>query len=214
MNLCKICSSKTELLTDNRRSMDYYRCKSCGFIYLDNSSIVDKVSEKKHYAKHNNSFECSGYVKMFELFITKAILPHISSIKKVLEFGCGHTPVLAKLLEKESLDVDIYDLYFYSEKEYLNRSYDLITSTEVFEHLKSPKVILESLVNILNPNGYIVLMTQFPPSDDKEFLNWWYIRDITHISFFTPKSFEILANEFGLRVLEIIDKNIVVFQKI
>jgi 2-polyprenyl-3-methyl-5-hydroxy-6-metoxy-1,4-benzoquinol methylase len=89
----------------------------------------------------------------------------------------------------------------------------LITSTEVFEHLKEPKAVLKTLVNSLNDKGYIILMTQFPPSDDEEFLKWWYRRDITHISFFTPKSFQIMAEELGLKVLKIMDKNIVVFQK-
>ena len=200
-------------MTDNR-GIGYYRCRECGFIFLDDGSIIDAVSEKKHYQKHNNSFECIGYVEMFESFIEKAIKPYEVTIRRVLDFGCGHTPVLAELLKNRGFEVDIYDLYFFPEKVYENRKYDLITSTEVFEHLKEPKVILEYLVNALNPNGYIVLMTQFPPSDNETFLKWWYRRDVTHISFFTPESFEVMAEEFGLKVLKVIDKNIVVLQKI
>jgi len=214
MNLCKICHSKTRVISDIKNSISYYRCDRCGFIYLDNSFIIDAVSEKKHYAKHNNSFECKGYVEMFEKFIDKAILPYLSTLKKALDFGCGHTPVLAELLKQKGLEVDIYDLYFFPKKVYESRFYDLITSTEVFEHLEDPKVILESLVKKLNSNGYIVLMTQFPPNSDEAFIKWWYRRDVTHISFFTPKSFEIMAEELGLKVLKIVDKNIVVFKKI
>ena len=214
MRLCKICNNRTQSIVDKKQNVTYYRCEKCDFIALDNDFMVDALVEKQHYAKHNNSFECSGYVDMFKRFIDSSISPYISTIKKALDFGCGHTPVLAKLLEDRGLEVDIYDLYFFSDEEYKNISYDLITSTEVFEHLKDPKSILEVLVNLLNPNGYIVLMTQFPPSSNEEFLRWWYRRDITHISFFTPKSFKIMAEEFGLKVIEIIDNNIVVFQKI
>jgi len=214
MNLCKICHAKTATMTDIKRGSRYYRCINCGFVSLDKAFITDSKTEKKHYAKHNNSFECKGYVEMFEAFIEKGVLPYISEIKRVLDFGCGHTPVLAEILKQRGLIVDIYDLYFFPHGLDANRSYDLITSTEVFEHLSDPKAVLFDLVQRLNPKGYLILMTQFPPEDDEAFLNWWYRRDITHISFFTPKSFDIMAEEMGLTVRHIIDKNIVVFQKI
>jgi len=212
MCLCKVCYEQTTVLRD-KKAITYYRCSVCGFISLDDNAIVDSGREKKHYEKHNNSFECKGYVEMFDKFIDEAVNPYIHKIETVLDFGCGHTPVLAELLRKKHLDVDHYDLYFFPQKIYENKKYDLITSTEVFEHLKEPKVILKTLVKSVNSGGYIILMTQFPPSSDEEFLNWWYRRDITHISFFTPNSFEVMATELGLKVLKIINKNIVVFQK-
>jgi len=213
MCLCKICLGETRSLWDKKKGMTYYRCLSCGFVSLDDDFIIDKNSEKKHYEKHNNSFECTGYVKMFETFINQAILPYRASINRALDFGCGHTPVLAELLKRENLNVDHYDYYFFPKEVYKEKRYDLITSTEVFEHLKEPKKVLKTLVNSLNDKGYIVLMTQFPPSDDEEFLKWWYRRDITHISFFTPQSFEVMADEMGLKLLNVIDNNIVLFQK-
>ena len=213
MNLCKICLSETMNLWDKKKNIYYHRCMSCGFVFLDEHAIVDRSIEKKHYEKHNNSFECTGYVNMFDEFIFKAISPLLSMLKTALDFGCGHTPVLAELLKRNGLEVDHYDFYFFPNERYKTKKYDLITSTEVFEHLKEPRKVLKTLVNSLNDNGYIVLMTQFPPLDDEEFLKWWYRRDITHISFFTPQSFEIMAEEMGLRVLKIIDNNMVVFQK-
>jgi SAM-dependent methyltransferase len=191
----------------------YYRCLSCGFVYLDDEFIVNKECEREQYNLHNNGFESLGYVKMFEDFIAKSIAPYDKSIKSVLEFGCGSGPVLAELLRRKGMNVDQYDLYFYPKKVYEDKIYDLITSTEVFEHLKEPLKILEMLVKHTKDNGYIVLMTKFPPADDKTFLDWWYIRDVTHISFFTAKSFEIMAEKLGLKVLKTIDENIVVFQK-
>jgi len=212
MGLCKICYQTTKAICDKKKIV-YHRCEGCGFISLDDGAMVDNEHEKKHYKKHNNSFECTGYVEMFNNFINEAIKPYKKNIKTSLEFGCGHTPVLAELLKQQKLEVDHYDLYFFPEKIYETKKYDLITSTEVFEHLKEPKNILKTLVNALNDKGYIILMTQFPSKSDEEFLNWWYRRDITHISFFTPKSFEIMAKEVGLKVLKLINENIVVFQK-
>ena len=214
MNLCKICFEKTRTIRDKKKNIVYYRCCNCGFVSLENSAIVDSITEKKHYAKHNNSFESTGYVEMFERFIKEGVEPYLLSVKRVLDFGCGHTPVLAELLKRKALDVDIYDYYFYPEKRYETRQYDMIVSTEVFEHLSDPISILQGLVNSLDTKGYILLMTQFPTKDDIEFLEWWYRRDITHISFFTPKSFELMAERVGLKVVKLMNDNIVVFQKV
>lgn len=213
MHICKICKSQTKKVKDTKKSIIYHRCLSCGFISIDKLNIVDKIEEKKHYEKHENSFGNNGYVTMFQNFIDIAILPFSKKIKTALDFGCGFAPVLASLLENEKMIVDRYDYYFDNNEEYKNKKYDLITSTEVFEHLQNPIEILKILVNSTNKDGYIVLMTKFPPFCDEEFLKWWYRRDITHISFFTPKSFEILAVLTGLKFIKTINDNIVVFKK-
>jgi len=213
MYKCKICQSAVSSMVDLKKKVTYYRCFECGFVSLDDRDMVDEVIEKKHYEKHNNTLECTGYVEMFKNFITVALSPYLQNIETVLDFGCGEEAVLGEILKEKGLEVDIYDIYFYPKKVYEEKQYDLITSTEVFEHLQYPKKILKTLVNSLNSDGYIVLMTKFPPKNDKEFLAWWYRRDITHISFFTPKSFEIMAEEVGLKVLKTINENMVVFQK-
>lgn len=214
MYCCKICKNETYPIDDKKKSLTYYRCLSCGFVSLDDKHIINKVEEKTKYDQHNNSLKNEGYVQMFEDFIDLSIEPYIEYIQTVLEFGSGPEPVLAKLLERRGFEVDIYDLYYSSKKVYEAKSYDLISSTEVFEHLGKPLEILETLSNHLNTAGYIVLMTKFPPKDDKEFLAWWYRRDPTHISFFTPLSFEVMAQKVGLKVLKTINNNIVVFQKL
>lgn len=213
MDFCKICKNKVSLIVDDKKSLIYYRCHSCGFVALDDKYVLDKIEEKCKYDQHNNSLENKGYVKMFEDFIDLAIEPYRKNIQTVLEFGSGPEPVLSKLLEHRGLEVDIYDLYYSPQKIYEGKKYDLITSTEVFEHLQNPLEILELLVKHLHTTAYMVVMTKFPPKDDKEFLAWWYRRDPTHISFFTAESFEFMAKSVGLKVLNTINKNIVVFQK-
>ena len=212
MHVCKICQSTTRTIQYLKKELYYHRCYECGFVSLDDKFMVDETCEKKQYEYHNNSFESLGYVEMFEKFIVKAVEPYISEIKTALDFGCGPGPVLAELLRRKGVEVDEYDYYFSPQKVYEGKKYDLITSTEVFEHLKEPIKTLELLVQSLHKNAYIVLMTQFPPSDDKLFLAWWYRRDVTHISFFTPRSFEIMAEKVALNVVKVIDKNIVIFQ--
>ena len=213
MHLCKICNARTNSIEDVKKNLLYYRCSFCSFVSLEDTFMVDRLKEKAQYDQHNNSLENEGYVQMFEDFIDLSIEPYRENIQTVLEFGSGPEPVLSKLLERRGLEVDIYDLFYAPQKVYKGKQYDLISSTEVFEHLQKPLEVLETLVNHLNENAYIVLMTKFPPKDDKEFLAWWYRRDPTHISFFTPKSFEVMAEKVGLKVLKTFNGNIVIFQK-
>jgi hypothetical protein len=214
MYSCKICKASASPIKDIKKELVYYRCSACGFVSLDDRYKVTSIEEKNKYDQHNNSLENEGYVQMFESFLDLSVLAYSENIQTVLEFGSGPQPVLAKLLERRGFLVDIYDLYYSPKRVYEDKSYDLITSTEVFEHLQKPLEILELLVKHTKTNGYIALMTKFPPKDDNEFLAWWYRRDPTHISFFTAKSFEVMAQKVGLKVLKTINKNIVVFQKL
>ena len=150
---------------------------------------------------------------MFEDFIETGIDPHNQGIKTALDFGCGPTPVLQGLLEKHGIKTDIYDPFFFPEKVYTNKKYDLITCTEVFEHLYNPMAIMEMFAHHLNQNGIIAIMTMFHPNDKTEFLKWWYRRDVTHISFFSPHTMEYMASRFGLHVIMCSRKNICIIEK-
>lgn len=211
---CKVCQSSTTDIHDEKKRVTYYRCSVCGFVFLDDAFIVDEVREKKQYDQHKNGLENEGYVQMFEEFIEISIAPYLNdTIKTALDFGSGPGPVLSTLLQRRGLVVDIYDLYYAPKKVYKNKKYHLITSTEVFEHLHKPLEVLRLLAEHTHSGGYIVLMTKSPPKDDQAFLAWWYRRDPTHISFFTPQSFEIMADKVALRLLETVHDNIVIFQK-
>lgn len=213
MYRCKICQASSNVIHDSKKELIYYRCSACGFVFLDDVFMVDEVREKKQYDQHHNGLENEGYVQMFEAFIDVSVAPYLENIETALEFGSGPGPVLSTLLERRGLAVDIYDVYYAPQKVYEGKKYDLITSTEVFEHLQKPLDVLALLAKHTSSYGYIVLMTKFPPKEDEAFLAWWYRRDPTHISFFTPQSFEIMAEKVGLKVLKTIKDNIVVFQK-
>ena len=80
-----------------------------------------------------------GNWKDFEKFIQTSILPFAPSGKDLLDFGSGPSPVLGEILkEKYEFNVDIYDYYFKPEKNYIGKKYDVITCTEVIEHIVNP----------------------------------------------------------------------------
>lgn len=208
---CKICGNKNlEIMQYKKQDKNYYYCHNCGFIWLDPSKIPTVDEEKERYLKHNNAEENSGYPEMLEEFIETAVEPHHHPIKTALDFGCGPIPLLAQLLEKKGIKTDTYDPFFAPDKIYENKKYDLITCTEVYEHIFNPLSIMELFKKHLNKNGIIAIMTMFHPNDSEKFLEWWYIHNETHISFYTHRTFEYLAHRFGLHVLLCTRKNICV----
>ena len=92
----------------------------------------------------------------------------------------------------------MYEKYFHDHP--VGGPFDFITSTEVIEHVADPGKFLRELNELLRPGGFLALMTQFKPSGDREFFQWWYRQDLTHISFFSEKSLTLIGIKNGLRV--------------
>jgi hypothetical protein len=216
VNTCIVCGAKTNTLTDseltNPEPVIYHVCTTCNLITKAPFTHPTHEDEKTLYTHHNNSMENVGYVNMFNRFIAAAIDPFINT-GSGLDFGSGPGPVLYELLKQKGFTMAHYDPYFHDEKTVLTKTYDLITSTEVFEHLSNPLTTFKTLAKMLNKDGILAIMTSFHPKDDETFLSWWYRRDPTHISFYTDKTFEYLTKETKLQQIYTNHKNIIVFKK-
>lgn len=211
---CKICFHDTRIIKDAKSDIQYYCCNSCDFIFIDDNHLLSAVEEVVRYRQHDNSPDNEGYVSMLNDFIKKSVLPYKDSIRSVLDFGCGESPVLAGLLKDEGFEVDIYDKFFFPDEIYLHKTYDLITATEVIEHLNKPLDTFKLLRTLLNKSGLISIMTLFHPQDDEQFIDWWYRRDRTHISFYSKSTIEYIAKNCGMKSLYFDDKNICVLQAV
>ncbi len=209
---CNICSSETELIKNIKNNTNYFFCKECDFIFIDKNKILPENLEKNRYLKHNNTFDNIGYVEKFKNLINKYVICYKNNIKDILDFGCGYEPVLAKLLKENGFLVDIYDKYFSPEKVFLNKKYDLITLIEVIEHFKEPLLELMNLKKHLNKNGFFIIETLFHPGDKVKFLKWWYKEDLTHVSFFTLKTFKKIVELLNMRIVDNNDKDICILQ--
>ncbi len=208
---CKVCGSSGLELLDSQDK--YYHCNQCEVIFSAPEEIVDPDEEKERYEGHDNNHQNQGYVKMFKDFIDEVIVPYINlgEVNDVLEFGCGPGPVLADLLEDKNLNVDLYDPYFFPEKVFVDQKYDLITSTEVFEHFSDPIKEMELLISHLEEGAYLAVMTSFHPGPEN-FEDWWYKWDPTHIVFYNQKTFSKIASDFDLEIIYTDQKKYILFK--
>ncbi len=211
-NQCLICGNHTFPLFDDSLSLEFHVCKHCGYTVKDAKHHLDHQAEKQQYDRHENTSDNQGYVRMFERFLTHAVLPY-KQAGDALEFGSGPGPVLYEMLKARGFNARHFDPYYHPDQSHQYQTYDLITTTEVFEHLSQPVHTFKTLIGLLKPGGILAIMTSFRPEKDDAFLSWWYRRDVTHIGFFTLKSFEILAKQHQVHILQTNHKNTITLKK-
>lgn len=209
---CHICSKTTVSFNHKKTNITYYHCKSCEYIFKSPECYQDFITQKKRYNLHENNINDTGYKAYFQRFLDFT-LPLVCQPVKALDFGCGRTSLLSTLLKEEGIACDFYDPIYHPSTLNDDKKYELIVSTEVFEHLHQPKVIFENLVSRLNKGGYLAIQTQFHANDMERFKKWYYHQDPTHVVFFTVHTFRVLAKMYNCKVLSDNGTNMVLLQK-
>ena len=209
---CHICDEPTLMFMDEKSQMLYHLCNPCEYIFKHPSVYQELADQKARYDLHENAEENEGYRAYFKRFLD-FVLPLVQNPKSALDFGCGKSSLLASMLEEEGIACDYYDPLYHPNGLDENKKYDLIVSTEVFEHLHQPKEVFESLLERLNTGGYLAIQTEFHPHEMGAFKNWYYTQDPTHIVFFTVKTFEVLSDLYKCRVVDDNGKNMLVIKK-
>jgi 2-polyprenyl-3-methyl-5-hydroxy-6-metoxy-1,4-benzoquinol methylase len=166
--------------------------------------------ERAHYLTHENEPDDSGYQRFLEKLLTplRQVLP---PNQRGLDFGCGPGPTLSPLMRAAGHEMVDYDPLFAPDHGRLDSCYDFITATEVVEHFGQPAACFDQLDQLLRGGGWLGVMTEFQ-SDDKQFANWRYRRDPTHVTFYRAETFRWLAHDRGWFSV-IPEKNIVLMQK-
>lgn len=201
-NSCRVCGHLTTEWTHLRMASKYFYCNHCEFISKDETMRVTPEEAFRIYNTHKNSIDDQRYVAYFQKFLKEAVFPFSNGMKNGFDFGSGPDPVLAQILTRDyGYEMDIYDLYYAPDRIHIGKKYDLVTSTEVAEHIPEPLNYFRQLKSLLTDTGTLAIMTQFHQNNSLHFSDWHYARDKSHISFYTEKTMKIIAQKVGLRVV-------------
>ncbi len=208
---CTLCGSESVLplqITKAPENRIFMHCQVCDLIFVPESFHLLPEEEIARYRLHNNTLSNDGYVRMFleKISLVRQYCPGVNS---VLDYGCGPGPVLAELMNRDGFNCDIYDPNFFPV--FPKNSYDLVISTEVFEHLRDIKKELYTICSLLNPRGFLAIMTSFH-DPVKSFEDWWYSRDPTHICFFGMHTFEWISSQLGFEIIYTDRKNFIILR--
>lgn len=190
---CTLCEGGDLTTVKGIDEMVLNKCNQCFLVFKSPDNWPRPEDEKERYSQHNNTEECTGYMD----FLSKALeptLPFLEADMEGMDFGCGPTPVLAKMVEKQGCQCSHYDPFFFPELP--DERQDFIFATECFEHFFKPGQELKLLTALLRPSGTLTIMTDLW-TEDTDFATWWYLRDATHVSFFNTKTFDYICSRFG-----------------
>ncbi len=207
---CPLCKSKeiSDYFKNKRR--DFLQCQNCELVFVPEQFHLSKDGEKNRYDLHQNDPQDEGYRN----FLSRLAEPLNEKLKPKshgLDFGSGPGPTLSIMLQDMGHAVDIYDYYYCTDNTVLDKKFDFITATEVFEHLRNPIEVIEQLWNILKPGGVLGIMTKLV-IDREAFSKWHYITDRTHICFFSEKTFLWLSDRLKAGI-EFIGNDVILLYK-
>lgn len=207
--ICTLCKSPDTYLFENVNERDYHKCNSCDLVFLDPKHFLDTDEEKSRYCFHENNIEDEGYVE----FLNRVIKPAREFICKDdigLDFGCGPNPVLAQIFESSGNKCDYYDPIFFPDIP--KKNYDFIFATECFEHFYNPGKEINAIVSLLKSGGVLAVMTELN-LEFTDFADWYYIKDPTHVCFYSEKSINYICEVYSLDVVFSDKKRVLVLKK-
>ena len=213
---CPLCDHHSSDLCLKADRREYWLCSQCCLIFVPPEFFIGSKQEKERYLEHENSLDNEGYVNMFQekIDVVKRICPNI---RTVLDYGCGYAPVLKTLLERAGYQADGYDPNFFPGGD-LRNEYDLVFSTETFEHFREPGKELAHLASRITAKGYLAIMTRFYPTKNEtlcreSFGRWYYKRDPTHVAFYNERTFSWIARQFDLEICHNNETDFIILKK-
>ena len=209
--ICIVCKNQEAVDFKNIKQKRYWKCSYCEAIFLDKEFYLSSNDEYKHYLTHNNDVNDPRYKK----FLSNLMLPLIERMKLNsigLDYGCGPGPALSLMLREKGYQMFNYDPFFHPKKSNLLKKYDFISCSETVEHFHNPFYEFTRFNELLNDGGIIGIMTNFH-SKENIFENWYYIKDPTHVVFYSKNTFLIIAKMFKWDC-EFLNNNLVFFKKI
>ena len=208
--VCPLCGGSQIALWWQDKYREYLHCQECELVFVPKIWHLSPEDEKSCYDLHENVGSDPGY----RTFLSRTFDPiheRIPAPAHGLDFGCGPGPVLAEMFAEAGYNMRVFDLYYANNPDVLTETYDFITSTEVIEHLASPKDVIEQLLSMLRPGGILGIMTKLV-RDQSAFKSWHYIRDRTHISFFSQATFLWLAQQVQCDI-EFVGADVILLKK-
>lgn len=204
---CKICFSYVHKFSTaiilKKYPIDYFRCHSCGFVQTEEPFWLSEAYEDAI------ALADVGLVQrnLRRVPIVRALIAaFFRADGKFIDYGGGYG-LLVRLMRDAGFDFCRNDRHcanllargFEAEPE-VNRGYELLTAMELFEHLADPIAEIQTMLGYSRSIFFTTLLLPEPAPRPEE---WWYyaVDQGQHISLYTRKSLQVIADRFGLSLV-------------
>jgi hypothetical protein len=217
--ICKICNSNTQQVFTSKilkkYDVKYFKCDNCGHLFTEEPFWLDEAYSRSINLSDTGLLDRNIY---FSKIISLLIFFYFNKNGSFLDYAGGYG-VFTRLMRDIGFDFYWHDPYTKNlfangfEKDLKSNSgFELLTAFEVFEHLVNPKEELEKMLRFSNTIIFSTELMQQEVPDPKE---WWYygFNHGQHISFYTEKTLNTLANQFKLNYYNVDEIHIVTKRK-
>ena len=178
----------------------YHRCEECGFLFTP--FFDDWTDEDFRRFIYNTDY---GLVDPeYEGTRPIRVADHLAQFLAgredagILDYGAGGGLFAKRLTELGFQHVESYDPFSMPARP--SGRFDIITCTEVIEHVPFPSVALDDMLSLLAVHGCIILGETLQPPDIGMIRgNWWYVAPRNgHMSTFAGRTLAMMAERSGL----------------
>ena len=134
---CIVCNNQSAESFQTSDTKTYWKCGYCLAKFLDPGLYIEVGIEKERYLEHDNRIDDEAY-RSFLSRLANPLQKKLFVDDTGLDFGCGHGPALADMLQAEGFQIDLYDPFFFPDKKVFTKKYNFITCTETAEHFHHP----------------------------------------------------------------------------
>ena len=199
------CEPAGLVLPRTGRTVTYYRCGACGFIF---TTFCDAFTHEDFAREIYND----DYARVDPLY--RSIRPEsnarllrevldgacdLGARPRVLDYGAGSGVVARRLDDRAA--VRGYDPFSAGHAASPAGCFALVFCAEVVEHVTDPLATFAEMRELLAPGGVMLFSTMVPPADIEEVrAAWWYLSPRNgHVSIYTHRALEFACARAGLR---------------
>ena len=217
--ICKICKSNTQQIFTSKilkkYDVKYFKCDNCGYLFTEEPFWLEEAYSRSINLSDTGLLDRNIY---FSKVLSVLIFFCFDRNGSFFDYAGGYG-VFTRLMRDIGFDFYWHDPYTQNlfangfEKDLkFNSRFELLTAFEVFEHLVNPK---EELEKMLEFSDTIIFSTELMPQEIPDPKDWWYygFNHGQHISFYTEKTLNTLANQFKLNYYNVDEIHILTKRK-
>jgi hypothetical protein len=203
MTTCKICKRESHKIFSKivmqKYEADYFKCSHCDFVQTSEPVWYEESYSSAITALDIGLIDRNLYLKEE---VSKIIDCFFETAETMVDYGGGYG-IFVRLMRDRGYDFYRQDIYcdnlfavYFDITDTKIKKFDVLTTFEVFEHLKDPLPEIEKMNQL---SGNIIFTTILYPSDINEFRDWWYVSSLTgqHIAFYSEKTLLYLAEKLN-----------------
>ena len=190
--------------------VDYWKCQNCGFC----ASKTHFEMSNERWVKLNDDFHSETHFtednpyNRNQRYFNQALMLSLMSKQGLIDggewvdWGCGVGAVAVLLDQYFGLKLSTYDKYFtpdihaLGDEQLVERSFDLVVNTAVFEHV-TDRATLDEIESYVSNPGCFAIHTLIPETIPRD-PEWMYLLPV-HCAFHTNRSMQLLMDDWGYK---------------